>query len=104
MAKTYAVVDPQGETRALEITDAASELALLQEAVGGYVEVVLAPGLDVMLIVNEEGWLRGMQLNERASSLAGQPVAGTVVVTGLLDGEDFTEPPSYVFKIMEIER
>lgn len=58
----------------------------LQEAVGGYVEVVplprraLNPGADVVMIVNEDGLRLQLAPNDMASVLAERPIVGTVVV------------------------
>ena len=59
-----------------------ADLATLQAAVGGYIEMVFAgPGLvDQVLVVNEEGLLQGLDLNPTASTLAGQPIVGDAVL------------------------
>lgn len=56
-------------------------LEKLQEVVDGYIESVPIPGSDTgVLIVNEEGLLRGLGVNEMASLIAGRPIVGDVVV------------------------
>jgi hypothetical protein len=50
----------------------------LQEAVGGYIEMVYLP--NGIMVVNEEGLLKGLPLNQLASQLAGQPIVGNVLV------------------------
>lgn len=60
-------------------------LEQLHEAVDGYIEIVrpsitgtMPPGY--VLVVNEEGMVDGLPINRRASALAGQPIAGNVVL------------------------
>ena len=68
-------------------------LDALQAAVDGYIEAVtLIPGKAVM-IVNEEGLLRGMAPNTVASLAAGTQIVGPAVVVGV-DGEEFTDIPT----------
>lgn len=70
-------------------------LEALQAAVDGYIEAVtLIPGKAVM-IVNEEGLLRGMAQNPIASNVANTQIVGPAVVVGV-DGEDFTDIPEDV--------
>ena len=70
-------------------------LEALQAAVDGYIEAVtLIPGKAVM-IVNEEGLLRGMAQNPIASAVANTQIVGPAVVVGV-DGEDFTDIPEDV--------
>ena len=55
------------------------ELDELQEAIGGYIELVsLASGK--LLIVDEEGLLKSLPINTKASMLARKPIVGTVIV------------------------
>jgi hypothetical protein len=69
-----------------EITPKAKKFSLeeLQALVGGYIEAVphIPGGLDADddLICNEEGKLRGMPLNRKASMLAAQLIVGDVVI------------------------
>lgn len=68
----------------------------LSEVVGGHIEVVRPVGLPdpLLMIVNEEGLLRGLDLNTIASILYGiqhhgQPIVGNAVIMkeGFVDGE-----------------
>jgi len=62
--------------------------AKIQEAVGGYVELVGSPALQregLALAVNEDGRLLKLEENPHASALAGQLIVGDVVVVE--DGE-----------------
>jgi hypothetical protein len=54
-------------------------LAELQKMVGGYVERLKLPGRAVM-IVNEDGFPRGLPENPVASQIAGRSIVGDVVV------------------------
>lgn len=68
-------------------------LEALQAAVDGHIETVrLVPGRAVM-IVNEEGLLRGMPHNITASLAAGTQIVGLALVVGV-DGEEFTDIPA----------
>ena len=49
-----------------------------QEAVGGYIEPVYLDGK--VLIVNEEGLITDLPLNETASSMAMQTIVGDVLL------------------------
>jgi len=56
-------------------------LAELQAMVGGYVEVVQLPNDDgLIMIVNEEGRLKGLPENWAASGIAGRRIVGPALV------------------------
>lgn len=55
-------------------------LEAMQEAVGGWVEVIRISKGDVLL-VNEEGRLRGMKRNAIVSDMLGRLIVGPVVLT-----------------------
>ena len=83
------------EDRSIITADIENTLEALQSVVDGYIEVVtLVPGKAVM-IVNEEGLLRGMAPNPIASNVANTQIVGPAVVVGV-DGEDFTDIPEDV--------
>lgn len=83
------------EDRSIIAADIENTLESLQAAVDGYIEVVtLVPGRAVM-IVNEEGLLRGMTPNPIASAAANTQIVGPAVVVGV-DGEEFTDIPEDV--------
>jgi len=74
-----------------EVTDVTPEngkafsLDELQKFVGGYIEFVGTPMGDKSFIVNEEGLLMGLPVNEMVSSLAGRMIVGDaleVIVKG----------------------
>lgn len=72
--------------RAPEIVEIPDELENYQRIVDGYIECVRWDDEHV-LIVNEEGKLRGMDKNFR---YGGDIIAGTAIWIGV-DGEDFTD-------------
>jgi hypothetical protein len=83
------------EGRGIISADIENTLEALQAAVGGYIEAVtLVPGRAVM-IVNEEGLLRGMAPNPAASMIAKTKIVGPAIVVGV-DGEEFTDIPEDV--------
>lgn len=83
------------EDRSIITADIENTLEALQAAVDGYIEsVTLIPDKAVM-IVNEEGLLRGMTPNPIASAVANTQIVGPAVVVGV-DGEDFTDIPEDV--------
>ena len=83
------------EGRCITDTDIENTLDALQSAVDGYIETVrLVPGRAVM-IVNEEGLLRGLSPNPIASAVANTQIVGTAIIVGV-DGEDFTDVPEDV--------
>ena len=68
-----------------EVREIKNELSVLQELVGGYIEVVRVD--DVLLICNEEGKLQGLQPN---FSIGHDTIVGTAVFVGFDGSEDFT--------------
>lgn len=83
------------EDRSIITADIENTLEALQAAVDGYIEAVtLIPGKAVM-IVNEEGLLRGMVPNPAASMIAGTKIVGPALIVGV-DGEEFTDFPAEI--------
>ena len=67
-------------------------LEALQAAVNGYIETIgIVPG-EAVMIVNEEGRLRGMEPNPIASAFAGIDIVGPALIVGV-DEDDFTDVP-----------
>ena len=62
------------------VTDKKDKISLesAQNTVGGYVERVRCPD-GTVLLVNEEGRLNGLPVNEEASAIAGQMIVGNVI-------------------------
>jgi Na+/alanine symporter len=71
-SKDYAVaiIPPSGDIIHTRIAKGAGELKTLQEAVGGYIELVtVIYGVKrCVAFVNEEGRLKNLEFNERASN------------------------------------
>ena len=85
------------EGRSITETGIENTLEAFQSAVDGYIETLtLVPDRAVM-IVNEEGLLRGMTPNPIASAVANTQIVGTAIVVGV-DGEEFTDVPEDVVK------
>ena len=85
---TVLLVEPNHHPRPVEI---GTELEDLQNAVGGYIEVVYPFDEPVGLVMNEEGKLEGLPLNRALRDDNGEiydVVAGSFLVVGLTD-EDF---------------
>lgn len=83
------------EDRSIITADIENTLEALQAAVDGYIEAVtLIPGKAVM-IVNEEGLLRGMAQNPIASAVANTQIVGPALVVGV-DGDEFTDFPAEI--------
>ena len=76
-------------------------LKALQQYVEGYIEAVtLVPG-EVAMIVNEEGLLRGMQLNQLATVIASRMIVGPALIVGI-DDEEFCDIPEEVKRTLHI--
>ena len=81
--KIKVVVQHPGEiSRIVSVPDT---LEALQKLVGGYIEVV-SIGRGLLLVLNEEGRLRGMKENVRCVQYG--TIVGTVFVTAA-DGDEF---------------
>jgi hypothetical protein len=67
------LVEPEGETWTLDE---------LQELVGGYIELLGVPSKDRVLVVNEDGRLKGLPLNKNATDLYQRDIiVGDAVIT-----------------------
>jgi len=86
--RKFLIVPVRGEVNEMSVPDVLSaETAAIQGAVLGYMEGVPVPGSSAYMIVNEEGRLKGLPPNPRASALTGQPIVGPVVLMGPSDEE-----------------
>lgn len=75
------VLKSDGTKTSRDFTNSSPSLEDLQEAVDGWLEGIPVKSLGRgVLFANEEGLLRGLPFNEQASSLAGRPLVGNVVV------------------------
>lgn len=81
--------------------DVANELHALQYAVDGYIETIGLRDGGVM-IVDEEGMLKGKPYNALASLVAGTGICGDALIVGA-NGEDFTDVPAqYVEDLLRL--
>jgi hypothetical protein len=73
-----------------DVTDnfTADTLKEKQDAVGGYIEVV-ATRTGKVLIVNEEGRMKGLKKNNKASEIAGFDIVGDVICLDRKDYQNF---------------
>lgn len=83
------------EGKSITETDIDNTLDAFQEAVDGYIETVTLVQDRAVMIVNEEGLLRGLSPNPIASAVANTQIVGTAIVVGV-DGEEFTDVPDDV--------
>jgi hypothetical protein len=85
--------------RSVEEIEIENTLEALQKEVGGYIETVTLIGGYAVMIVNEEGMLRGMPSNLpsnlTASAVAARKIVGQALVVGV-DGEEFADIPKDV--------
>ena len=83
--KYIPVILPNGSLNIYAVLDGRTPtLEWLQQQVGGYIETVPAClGNNMLIIVNEEGKLKGLPFNDTATDMArglGDMLVGTVVV------------------------
>lgn len=76
------------------------DLRALQNAVGGYIETV---GLidDAVMIVDEEGRLKGKPYNQIASLIAQTGIVGTALIVGV-DGDEFDDVPEQYLPLLKL--
>lgn len=82
-----------------ELAQMDNTLEALQEAVGGYIEVVTM-AKNACIICNEEGRLRGLPYN---ITFLGERFVGPVLVVGV-SGEDFCDVPEPEFLMDQIRK
>lgn len=83
------------EGRCVGETEIENTLEALQAAVDGNIEAVTLIPDKAVMIVNEEGLLRGMPHNPAATMIAKTKIVGPAIVVGV-DGEEFTDVPAEV--------
>lgn len=69
MPQTMTMYCIDGSMKSIEIAAVNDRLAQLQEAVGGFVEVIALPG-NRYLVVNEDGKMLNLPINVAATQLA----------------------------------
>ena len=85
------------EGRSITEIDIPNTLEALQAAVDGYIETLQLVPDQAVMIVNEEGLLKDLEVNTFASAIAGTMIVGTALVCGV-DGDEFTDIPEDVVK------
>lgn len=88
--------------RSIIEVDIDNTLEALQAAVDGYIETLQLIPDQVVMIVNEEGLLRGLAPNPFASAIAGTMIVGNALVVGV-DGEEFTDIPDKIAHQIKIK-
>lgn len=76
--RTSMLLKPDGSI--IKLPDEEFTLKQLQEYVGGYIETCATPDKAMIMIVDEEGILKGKTLNMVASKIAGGYIHGDVVI------------------------
>ena len=104
-----AIQIPQDEQRPLYKVQI-NDLAGMQAAVGGYIEIVDLTPLHASLVVNEEGKLMNLEINRRATllfwllfpSIRGRDaICGDVLIVGHPDSQsDTTDAPQEVVELL----
>ena len=95
--KYILVIKSNSEVEKVEVKDGKVELKKLQELVDGYIEVAPTSIRGYVAIVNEEGKLRGMEINRAATIFSlGDIIVGPMLILKekgedmeCLDSEDF---------------
>ena len=82
-----------------ELVEIPNELHALQEAVGGHIEVVHLLSEGDLMIVDEEGLIKGREQNKTATILAQQPICGDVLFVSE-QGEDFGDVDSGIVQVV----
>jgi len=85
------------EGRSITETDIPNTLEALQAAVDGYIETLQLVPNQAVMIVNEEGLLKDLEVNTFASAIAGTMIVGTALIVGV-DGDEFTDIPEDIVK------
>lgn len=79
-----------------------NRLEALQYAVGGYIETIPL-GHGGVMIVDEEGRLKGLARSTIASLVADMDIVGKALIVGV-DGEEFCDVPEYFHDVMQFPK
>jgi len=85
------------EGRSITEADIPNTLEALQATVDGYIETLQLVPDQAVMIVNEEGLLKDLEVNTFASAIAGTMIVGTALIVGV-DGDEFTDIPEDIVK------
>jgi hypothetical protein len=98
MQSNYLVISEHGLAFRVMPDESVSKLKFMQALVDGLIERVPYHGHDgVDCWVNEEGMMRGMNVNITASIICNHMIAGTAIFAGT-DGEDIAPCPEDFIK------
>jgi len=89
------------EGRRVEEIEIDNTLEALQAAVDGYIETLQIVPDQAVMIVNEEGLLKGLAVNPFASAIAGTMIVGNAIVVGV-DGEEFCDIPEDIKRRIKV--
>lgn len=80
-----------------QVIDYEDSLDFLHNVVGGYIEYVPIKD-NICMIINEEGKLKGLDINDIATSLISfnDFIVGNVLIVGVKDGEDISLSDSQI--------
>lgn len=104
-----AIVVQDGEHGTAELVETDTELKTLQQIVNGYIEAVDLG--DVVLAMDEEGKLKGKDLNRRATQFLYKVapqyefvdvLVGTVVIFGDRPGGDLADVPQFAIEHFDL--
>jgi len=79
--RVCAIILEDGRVQDFEFVGSEPSLEELQQAVGGFIELVPTPTLPGhIMVVDEEGLLKGRPLNQKATLIAFRNIVGPAVV------------------------
>lgn len=87
-------------TGIVQLVEIANDLRALQHAVDGYIETIGLRDGGVM-IVDEEGMLKGKPQNPLAGLVAGTMIYGTALIVGT-DKDEFDDVPENYFELLRL--
>ena len=96
----FVVIPTTGPSRVEDVKP--EDIGWFQQTVGGYIEVVPLGG-GMLMVLNEEGKLKGLPINRRATELyPSDIIVGDVIITGLSDEDgEFTAAPTSLVEVVE---
>ena len=78
--QTLLVIEPNGTLIYVDLNSQEAKLDELQDLVGGYIEIYPTNNEHFYYLVDEEGLLKGKELNKTAHDVLGIDVVGSVVL------------------------
>lgn len=81
-------------------SDTRDELTALQNIIGGYIETIRIKD-DAVLLVDEDGLMKGLMPNPTATNYVGRIILGTALLVGLTKNENgemvFSDVPEHFY-------